>query len=309
MIAFFASFVLLLCLFTSLTSALLSSFENKVEITIANAHLSFTIAKSTGAIHNLTLDNQNLLGTIHEDTPIPGGPTGNGRSGIGPYLDCYCIRNGTGNYTPGYIAPIYQTFNGTDATGTPFAGAMMEETFPSSGQILSMFWILSGEETGIHTFARIEYPKNPIGPTRQTLQEFRTLFRPNSDLWTHLSVNDDLASPLPKKESMKKAKMVQDATWDLSASEKDDPFVTEFSHYFTKYSFADTWREHSVHGLFGEATEKNETWYDLFGEEKDKTKEGTWGAWLVMNSRDTFYGGPGHSDLTVDGIVYNYMGK
>jgi rhamnogalacturonan endolyase len=291
--------VVLFC--TSFASAVLLS-EDPGQITISNTRLSFTISKKTGAIEKLTLDDQNLLGTLHDDIPTPGGPTGNGRSGIGPYLDCYCIRNGTGNYTPGYIAPIYRTFNGTD-----FVGAVMSETFPSSGQVLSMYWILNGEETGIHTFARVQYPKNPPGPTRQTLQEFRTLFRPNSDIWTHLSVNDELAAPLPTKEGMKIAKTVQDATWDLAASE-GEPFVKEFSRYFTKYSFADTWRDHTVHGLFGEAKERGESWFDLLGEEKDKS-QGTWGAWLVMNSRDTFYGGPSHSDLTVDGIVYNYMGE
>lgn len=33
----------------------------------------------------------------------------------------------------------------------------------------------------------------------------------------------------------------------------------------------------------------------------------TFGAWLVMN-KDTYLGGSTHSDLTVDGITYNYMG-
>ena len=28
-----------------------------------------------------------------------------------------------------------------------------------------------------------------------------------------------------------------------------------------------------------------------------------------MNTRDTYFGGPLHSDLTVDGIVYNYLGQ
>lgn len=26
-----------------------------------------------------------------------------------------------------------------------------------------------------------------------------------------------------------------------------------------------------------------------------------------MNTKDTYFGGPTHSDLTVDGIVYNYI--
>ncbi len=39
------------------------------------------------------------------------------------------------------------------------------------------------------------------------------------------------------------------------------------------------------------------------------TKDGSvYGAWLVMNTKDTFYNGPKWSDLTVDGIVYNYVG-
>lgn len=28
---------------------------------------------------------------------------------------------------------------------------------------------------------------------------------------------------------------------------------------------------------------------------------------MVMNTKDTYFGGPTHSDLTVDGIVYNYI--
>lgn len=28
----------------------------------------------------------------------------------------------------------------------------------------------------------------------------------------------------------------------------------------------------------------------------------------MMNTKDTFYNGPKWSDLTVDGIVYNYVG-
>lgn len=39
-----------------------------------------------------------------------------------------------------------------------------------------------------------------------------------------------------------------------------------------------------------------------------KTEDGdAYGAWLVMNTKDTYFGGPLHSDLTVDGILYNYI--
>ena len=33
----------------------------------------------------------------------------------------------------------------------------------------------------------------------------------------------------------------------------------------------------------------------------------TYGAWMVHNTRETYWGGPLFSDLTVDGIVYNYI--
>lgn len=28
---------------------------------------------------------------------------------------------------------------------------------------------------------------------------------------------------------------------------------------------------------------------------------------MVMSTKDTYFGGPTHSDLTVDGILYNYI--
>lgn len=61
----------------------------------------------------------------------------------------------------------------------------------------------------------------------------------------------------------------------------------------TKYTFSDTWRDHLVHGLFADGSHSNDG--------------STFGAWLVMNTRETYFGGPLHSDLTVDGIVYNYI--
>jgi hypothetical protein len=39
-----------------------------------------------------------------------------------------------------------------------------------------------------------------------------------------------------------------------------------------------------------------------------KSSDGlAYGAWLLMNTKDTYFNGPTHSDLTVDGIVYNYL--
>jgi rhamnogalacturonan endolyase len=98
---------------------------------------------------------------------------------------------------------------------------------------------------------------------------------------------------LPSANATSTEVTVQDATWYLGKT-PGDPYVQQESDYFTKYMFQDTWRDHDVHGMFADGT---------------KSKDGsTFGTWLVMNTKDTYFGGPLHSDLTVDGIVYNYIG-
>ncbi|KAG9081557.1 hypothetical protein FRC06_005506, partial [Ceratobasidium sp. 370] len=72
----------------------------------------------------------------------------------------------------------------------------------------------------------------------------------------------------------------------------NDPYVQQEADYFTKYSFAAIYRDHKAHGLYADGSTSNGT---------------TYGAWLVMNTKDTYFGGPIHSDLAVDGIAYNYI--
>jgi len=55
---------------------------------------------------------------------------------------------------------------------------------------------------------------------------------------------------------------------------------------------SETYRDHTVHGILADGSTSNGS---------------TFGAWMVYNSKDTFLGGPTYSDLTVDGIVYNYI--
>jgi rhamnogalacturonan endolyase len=113
-------------------------------------------------------------------------------------------------------------------------------------------------------------------------------------LWTHISTNERINAPLPSADTLKYSRTVQDATWFIG-NYTNAPYVEEFANYFTKYTFSDEWRDHKVHGMYGDGS---------------NSKDGsTFGAWLVMNTVDTYFGGPTHSDLTVDGIVYNYICK
>jgi rhamnogalacturonan endolyase len=165
----------------------------------------------------------------------------------------------------------------------------MGETYAPTGQRLEQYWFLREGETGLHTFSRVVY-HNKTTPFLRNLQEFRTLFRPNHDppLFTHFITNDQFSAPRPDLDGQV---TVQDATWQLANEE--DPYVKGVGDYFTKYTFQDTWRDHLAHGMYADGT--------------GSANGSTYGAWLVHNNVETYFGGPVHSDLVVDGIVYNYM--
>jgi rhamnogalacturonan endolyase len=247
-------------------------------------------------MEKLTLDGKDLIGTRLEENPVPGGPTGNGISGVGPYLDCNCVLEGRGFYTPGTVKrATIEIIRGQDADKINYAGFSMTDRHPSSGQLMQFFTILRDGETGLHTWSRVAYGSNgesPKGPTRPLLQELRTLFRPNTPLWTHYVTNNYTVARSPALSSVQGAKSVQDATWDLGAF-TNDPYVHDTNRYFTKYSFAEVWKDHEAHGMYSDGMSKE--------------ANGTWGAWMVQWNRETYYGGPLHADLTVDGIVYDYM--
>lgn len=258
-------------------AAILQATEDRTKLVLANSRFYAAVSKSTGVINELSLDGQNLLGVA------------TGSIGIGPYLDYYCIPSGF--YQPGSIAPVFKLLKGVDSTGTAWGGIVMGETYPPTGQLLEQYWFLRDGETGLHTFSRLAY-YNKTTPFLRNLQEFRTLFRPNSPIWTHLMTNEENYAPLPSANATAHEITVQDATWYLGNT-ANDPYVEQYADFFTKYTFQDTWRDHDVHGQFADGS---------------KTDDGsTFGAWLVMNTRDTYFGGPLHSDLIVDGVVYNYL--
>ncbi|CAI7630683.1 unnamed protein product [Penicillium glandicola] len=250
--------------------------ENQTYITLSNDRLTAVLQKSVGQIVDLTLDGQDLLGAQ------------SGSTGIGPYLDCYCIPSGF--YTAGATSPNMEVVQGIDSTGTKYGGMILSDTYTPTGQQFQQYWFLRDGETGLHMFSRLAY-HNETTPYLRNLQEFRTLFRPNSDLWTHLTSSEIQTAPLPSKDAISEEIVVQDATWTFNNT-PSDAYYTEFSEYFTKYTFSNQWRNNSVHGLYADGSTSNGA---------------TYGAWLVMNTKDTYYGGPLHSDLTVDGIVYNYI--
>ncbi|KAE8153201.1 rhamnogalacturonate lyase B [Aspergillus avenaceus] len=260
----------------AVASATLNVSQDNDTITLSNDRLTTVFAMAKGRVAELYLDGQDLLGPE------------SGSSGVGPYLDCYCTPSGF--YTAGSTNPRMEVVQGTDSTGTKWAGVILNDTYTPTGQEFQQYWFLRDGETGLHMFSRLAY-YNETTPFLRNLQEFRTLLRPNTDLWTHLTSSDVQTAPLPSKQAIKEQVVVQDATWRFNNT-PDDAYYTQFSEYFTKYTFSNAWRDNDVHGLYADGSTSNGT---------------TYGAWLVMNTKDTYYGGPLHSDLTVDGIVYNYL--
>ncbi|KAG8701655.1 hypothetical protein FRC09_005214 [Ceratobasidium sp. 395] len=252
-------------------AATLTVSESSTAITIQNDRLKAVANKPGGKIMTLTLDGTSLLGT-----------------GPGLYLDCYCIPSGF--YTPGSTSPTLQLLSGTDSMGTKWGGIALRENYKPTGQVFEQLWFLRDGETGLHAFTRLAYFNDTV-PFLRNLQELRTMFRPTSNLWTHLSTNQKTWAPLPSTAAVSAQVVAQDATWYLGNT-PNDAYVQQMADYFTKYTFADSWRDHKAHGLYADGSTSNGTAY---------------GAWLVMNTRDTYFGGPLHSDLTVDGITYNYI--
>ncbi|KAJ1338107.1 rhamnogalacturonan endolyase [Microdochium nivale] len=263
------------------TSAFLNATETTTQYILQNDRLHVAVGKNNGQVTSLSLDSQDLLGPV------------SGNTGKGPYLDCSCTPGGA--WTPGSSsARRFELVKGVDSTGTAYGGIIMGDTFAATNQSLYQYWFLREGETGLHMFSRLTY-FNESKPLLRDLGELRTLFRPNPDhkLWTHLSSSEGNSAPLPSKQAFAEATTVQDATTYLGRTGSDG-YVAQYSDFFTKYTFSELWRDHDVHGQFADGS---------LG-----TADGSaFGAWLVHNTRETYYGGPLHSDLVVDGIVYNYL--
>lgn len=258
------------------SQSVITSNENATHITLSNSGLDVALAKSHGRIVDVLLEGQDLLGPV------------SGSSGLGPYLDCSCVP--TGFWTPGATSKL-QLIEGVDSTDTEYAGVIMSDTHAASNLTLTQYLFMRDGETGLHAFSRLTF-FNESTPRLRDLGEMRLLFRPNTPLWTHFSTSDGNYGPLPSRKAFDEATTVQDATTYLGDT-PDDPYVEQYSDYFTKYSLSESWRNHDVHGQYSDGSQS--------------VDGSTYGAWLVHNTRESYYGGPIHADLVVDGIVYNYM--
>ncbi|TFY79933.1 hypothetical protein EWM64_g4079 [Hericium alpestre] len=241
--------------------------ETSSQLTFWNRHVSFDIQKSNGYIQNIIYQNTSLLGNV---------------SALTGQLYTDWPSNGFALVSNS----SHEIFNGSD-----WAGIVFTDNNAATGGLVQRSWFLRDEESGLHSFLRLAF-FNETNPVQGALGESRTMFRPNTDLWTHVATH-------PSNRALADEIQVQDATWYI-ANTPNEAYVKEAStpvsltaclasvaDLVTKYTFADN-QTNKAHGLYGV-----------------DAKNTAFGAWWVVNQKDTFFGGPNHFDLMVDGIAYN----
>ncbi|KAJ8117146.1 hypothetical protein ONZ43_g4277 [Nemania bipapillata] len=216
-----STIVLLISSTLPLCSGALVANESDTYFTLGNDRFVTHVNKGLGYIDYMTLDGQDLLGPRA------------GSTGIGPYLDCYCIPSGS--YTPGSANTVFKLFQGVDSSNVAYGGVVMTNVYVPTGQLFEQYWFLRDGETGLHTFSRLAY-HNSTTPFLRNLQEFRTLFRPSTSLWTHLITDESFYAPLPNPNpatgNSANSTTVQDATWYLG-NRTNDAYVEQMADYFT----------------------------------------------------------------------------
>ncbi|KAJ7106411.1 galactose mutarotase-like protein, partial [Mycena crocata] len=232
----------------------------------SNDLVSFDVIKGTGVIRNLTYEGVGLLGSL------------SGNAG-----QLYTDFPSTGFSTTGNA--LTEIIRGVD-----WAGIVLTDNDTAVGKTVQRSWFLRDGESGLHSFVRLAY-HNATGASFGALGESRTMFRPNGGPWTHLVTNGDQWAPIPSAAALVRQIEVQDATWYLGLT-PDDAYCVHTSVVWgntnmMQYTFADN-QTNKAHGLYA-----------------NRSSGDALGAWWVVNQKDTFFGGPLHIDLMVDGIIYN----
>lgn len=246
------------------------------------AGLASATITATESSSSINVKNDRLTFSVNKSAGTINALTLDGQDLLGSggrlYLDCHCD---SGYWNGG----SFQLYKGTDKSGTAYVGVRISAKV-DSGRAFESYYFLRDGETGLHTFGRAAYPNGGA------LGEMRFLFRPSTAIWNHLSSSDEMWSVLPTEAGRT---TVQDTTYLISGDGINAKYRTQMSDYFSKYMFSQSWEHHTHHGLFSDG---------------QGTRDGSsYGAWLVMNTKDTYYNGPKWSDLTVDGIVYNYISR
>lgn len=228
-------------------------------ITATNGLVAFTLNKSSGSITSLQLHGHQLLG-----------------NGGSAYWD---MNDSAFGY---FVLGTSDKANTTYAVGCPSNGGYIDVSVTHKGSSVepmsvTQHYVLQPGVPAIHLFTVISHSSSLAS---DSIAQFRFLMRGDPRIFTNASVEDDPigtpwrqnATTFPTPQQLAKAPAVQDATYDLQGLNSQYP-----KRYYTKYDRAVYYRDHVLHGFYGNG----------------------YGAWMTMEHNEAFNGGPTHQDLTV----------
>ncbi len=232
--------------------------ETTTAITATNGLVAFTLNKSSGSITSLQLRGQELLS-----------------NGGSAYWD---MNDSAFGY---FVLGHHDLANTTYAVQCPANGSSIDVSITHQGSTaepmsVSQHYILQPGVPAIHLFTVVSHSSSLPA---DTIAQFRFVVRGDPTIFTNASVEDDLigpsrqgASTFPTPQQLSQAPAVQDATYDLQGLNSLYP-----KRYYTKYDWSVYYRDHVLHGFYGNG----------------------YGAWMTMEHNESFNGGPTHQDLTV----------
>lgn len=142
-------------------------------------------------------------------------------------------------------------------------------------------FIFRADEPGFHLAPLFAHQE---GHPPIKIEQHRFVCWLDPEIFTHASLEEDdfgdpwraAAARMPTPAELSTGEMVMDATYDLQGLGSAYP-----RRHYTKYDWAISMRDHTVHGLYGEL-------------------DGRWvGAFAVLADRSSFNGGPDRQDLTL----------
>jgi rhamnogalacturonan endolyase len=233
--------------------------ETTTTITATNGLVTFNLDKTNGHITSLQLRGHELLG-----------------NGGGGYWD---MNDSAFGY---FVLGSSDKANTTYAVACSASGNSIDVSINHVGSIaepmgVSEHYILQPGVPAVHVFTVISHSSSLPS---DTIAQFRFAMRVDPTIFTNAYVEDDPigprwredASTFPTPQQIAIAPTVQDATSDLQGLNSQYP-----KRYYTKYDWAVYYRDHVLHGLYGNG----------------------YGVWMTMEHNEAFNGGPTHQDLTV----------
>jgi rhamnogalacturonan endolyase len=233
--------------------------ETTTAISATNGLVAFTLNKSSGGMTSLQLHGHELIG-----------------HGGSAYWDMN--DSAFGFFTLGSSDQANTTY----AVNCPANGSYIDVSITHKGSSaepmgVSQHYVLQPGVAAIHLFTVVSHSSS-LGS--DSIAQFRFVMRGDPTIFTNASVEDDpigpawrqSASTFPTPQQLAIAPAVQDATYDLQGLNSQYP-----KRYYTKYDWSAYYRDHVLHGFYGNG----------------------YGAWMTMEHNESFNGGPTHQDLTV----------